>query len=234
MKLCVAVLSFAPVLFAQSKPTMTSFLAPEIAATGITLEPVTDANVELVKSLLGDDYATVQPILPYAAVITNGSQHRILQITTRFQWRRASSPYPHGAFFTTHSYFTNVDPPNQINPGESRLCVPNRYLDKYFAYPPALPKACAQTVGPSVAPSMVGPSLEAAVKSFSFPDEDTYFPNGQKDLSAVGDLKTSLDSVVLEGIGMPGPDETRLREKGYDRKTVYSIDDPPGFPRRHP
>lgn len=212
-------------MLAQSKPSMTTFLAPEIAATGITLEPA-DANVELVKSLTGNDYAGIQPILPYIAVMTNGSQHRILAISIKFQWREPKTGDPADGARYTHNHF-NADPPTQINPGESRLYAPHQGLSMYLQYPSASRKGFLGFFGSRV-------SLKDLASDFTFPhhyteittsDGKVIHPDGR----GVVDVRATIEFVTLEGVGMVGPDNffTQQNRKEFDRKGVYTINDQP-------
>ncbi len=159
-------------------------IPPEIAAYGVTLLSASDPLAsEFVHSLLGADAVSFAPVLPYAAVVVNNGEHRLLQTSVGFKWRDPSRIVPNPAIYISLVAFSRALP-TQVRPGDSKLTLPSRELNSWVgrkAYDP----------GNAAPVSTVMEAINKVAQDFA-PRASTF--------------NLELDSVTVEHVGLIGPD----------------------------
>ena len=165
----------------------------EIESHGVHLNDASHTAAAIIAKIAGEDAPLMQGIMPHAVFLTNESPNRLLQVSVGYSWNGLDGRAQTVAF--THLALNHM-PADQLCPGETRMFVPERRLNLHFAQ-----KASERT--PLVGLSEILARMET-------------------DFASVSELTAFVDSVTLEGIGLIGPDLSRGRAAGYDRKTVYS------------
>lgn len=159
-------------------------IPPEIAAYGVTLLSATDPLAsEFVHRLLGADADALAPVLPYAAVVVNNGDHRLLQTSVGFKWRDPARIVPNPAIYISLTAFSRAVP-TQVKPGDSKLIFPSRELNFWVgrkAYDP----------GNAAPVSTVSEAINKVAQDFA---------------PRVSTFNLELDSVTVEHVGLVGPD----------------------------
>ncbi len=165
---------------------------PEVQQQDVTLLPADSAQAsKYIAKIVGVDLDRIKYLLPYSVVLINSGDKRLLATAVRFRWTDAEGK-------TLVRVFAIRDfggYPSQIYPGEARLFFLQRGLNLYFVRRAAHPEKAE--------PDALAPwsDLVASTKAT---------------LSTAKKISASIDSVVVEGVGLVGPDTAHRRAHGWD------------------
>jgi hypothetical protein len=173
-------------------------IPPEIQAYGVTLVPAdSPAASEHIGKIAGSDVGAIKSLLPYSVVLVNNGGNRLLATLVGFRWTD-SSDIPHTFTFALNDF--NRGYPSQIAPGGSRLFLLQRGLNLYFARRAARPEKADRT---------------SLTQSANLIKGITSTVTHAKSITAF------IDSVVIEGYGIVGPDTKMMRSNGWNRVSTY-------------
>jgi hypothetical protein len=168
----------------------------EVQQQGVTLLPADSQEAsKYVAKIAGSDADGIKGLLPFSVVLVNGGQSRLLATLVGFRWTEVDD----NRLTRTFGIQDFGGYPSQVRPGDGRLFVLQRGLNLYFARRMARPDL--------VEANGIDPWLDLVAST-----EDLV--RSAKSMSAF------IDSIVVEGVGLVGPDTRKMSTHGWDRKSI--------------
>jgi hypothetical protein len=177
----------------------------DVAATGVQLVSLDDiGHTATVEELLGQDGAMVAKLLPYTALVVNGSSRKLRAVTVRWTWKKSTGK-PGGITLTLTS-MSRSDDPTQMVPGDGQLFTPIQSVNQYLGLQHQIRR------GGSTTAASGGGVGRAPV------DYNSIIPKQLGLMDIASDVQAFLDGVVFEDYSFVGTDRLFSSLQRYEPK----------------
>lgn len=168
----------------------------EIAAQGVfLLRADSEEAAEYMKDIAGSDLEQIRHLLGDSVVLVNGGQRKVMATMVGFSWTDAHGGTPSHDFGL--SDFNSST--KQLAPGQGRFYFPERGLNVYFAR-----QAEERMISGVAVMGRLAPFAELVARASAV-------------VAQGHEMAVYVDSVVVAGVGIVGPDRRQMAGHGWNR-----------------